>query len=56
MSITKSTDSSYYYLQRAKKLANSTNREWDKLSKVKRDYFVEKAEKDYELESFTNKK
>ena len=56
MSITKSKDSIYYYLQRAKNLANCTNREWDKLSKVKRDYFVEKAENDYEHESVTNKK
>ena len=56
MSITKSTDSSYYYLQIAKKLSNCNNKEWDKLSKIKRDYFIEIAEKDYESKSFTNKK
>ena len=29
MSITKSYDHSYYYLQQAKKLANCNNKEWD---------------------------
>jgi uncharacterized Zn ribbon protein len=37
MSVTKSNDHSYYYLQKAKKFANCTGREWDNMSKVKRD-------------------
>jgi|TARA_A100001391_G_scaffold20028_1_gene11018 hypothetical protein len=50
MSITKSKDSSYYYLQVAKKLSNCNNKEWDKLSKVDRDNFEKLARsKEYEL-------
>ena len=39
MSITKSYDHSYYYLQQAKKLANCNDKEWDTLSKVDRDNY-----------------
>ena len=47
MSITKSYDHSYYYLQQAKKLANCNNKEWDTLSKVVRDNY-EKLVRDKE--------
>ena len=41
MSVTKSNDHSYYYLQKAKKFANCTDREWDNMSKVKSDKYEE---------------
>jgi hypothetical protein len=47
MSITKSYDHSYYYLQQAKKLANYNDKEWDKLSKIDKDYY-EKLARDKE--------
>jgi hypothetical protein len=47
MSITKSYDHSYYYLQQAKKLANCNDKEWNKLSKVDRDNY-EKLVRDKE--------
>ena len=47
MSITKSYDHSYYYLQQAKKLANCNDKEWDNLSKVIRDNY-EKLVRDKE--------
>ena len=43
MSVTKSNDHSYYYLQKAKKFANCTGREWDNMSKVKRDEYEEQV-------------
>jgi len=53
MSITKSRDSSYYYLQRAKRLfvedkwkTNATDMTWDRLSQVDRDKYEELARKE----------
>ena len=43
MSVTKSNDYSYYYLQKSKKLSNCTDREWDNMSKVKRDEYEEQV-------------
>ena len=40
MSVTKTAyDHSYYYLQKAKELANCNGEMWDRLSKVKRDEY-----------------
>ena len=53
MSITKSRDHSYYFLQRAKELfetdkktyGNMNNLSWDRLSQVTRDLYEEDARK-----------
>jgi hypothetical protein len=37
MSVTKTADHSYFYLQKAKELANCNGEKWDRISKVKRD-------------------
>ena len=40
MSVTKTPyDHSYFYLQKAKELANCNGEMWDRLSKVKRDEY-----------------
>ena len=40
MSVTKTAyDHSYFYLQKAKELANCNGEMWDRLSKVKRDEY-----------------
>ena len=40
MSVTKTADDhSYFYLQKAKELANCNGEMWDRLSKVKRDEY-----------------
>jgi len=40
MSVTKTAyDHSYFYLQKAKELANCSGEVWDRLSKVKRDEY-----------------
>ena len=40
MSVTKTAnDHSYFYLQKAKELANCDGKVWDRLSKIKRDEY-----------------